>query len=91
MQFITCDRSIVTGRDEPSRVEHTIRLDTTERPKRIDYIRPHPDGTPHVNKGIYELHGDTLKNLHIALRERPPSTAFSSAGRGVHLPTFRRR
>lgn len=68
----------------------TIELDETARPRHIDLIFTEGPEAGNINRGIYELSGDTFRLcLNMAGKARPRSFS-TKAGNGNALEVFRR-
>ena len=78
---ITADKlTMKMAREMAEGLTLDYRLDPSATPKAIDTTHELDPGKPIVQKGIYELSGDTLKLHFEAAGKKPPATFDSKPG-----------
>jgi uncharacterized protein (TIGR03067 family) len=77
--------------DGKQTLEHTFRVDPSQKPKAIDVTRLEGGGKGKTAQGIYELDGDTLKLCLTSRLEKERPTEFAAPKEsGLVLMTLKR-
>ena len=77
MTVVITDSLLTTRRPGQDLVGGKYMLDPTQKPRQIDLSIEETRGHPIVQKGIYDLQGDTLR-IHLAVAGQPRPTDFEA-------------